>query len=382
MRVLHVLASGSVNWGGPPIAVFELARGLSKLGVSNSVVTLDETPYPRYSIPENIDVHFCGDALIPRLGIPGSWALVHTLRREIARTDLVHLHELWHLPQAVGSIMSKLSRKPYVVSPHGAVEPFFGGNSRLKSLAWHTYQRQVLRSAAIIHAINENEKELLSRSVGLSRIETVPNGIDIDRVDRFLRQANEESGGRMVPSPPFLLFLGRMTPKKGVAILLDSFRLLAGEFPRMKLVIAGPDPLGYAPSFKDQAAKLGLGGRVLFEGLVTEPFKYALLAAAEAFVLPSTSEGFSMAVLEALTCGTPVVVSVGCHLPEVESSGAGFVVELTTDSLSRALRKIIMDDRRRGSMGAAARRLVEERFSDTLAARAMVKLYNDALRTE
>src|SRR6266566_3021947 len=124
MRVLHVLASGSVNWGGPPIAVRTLVRGLGRLGVNNSVVTLDERPFPRFQFPESVRVHYCGNAIIPRLGMPTDGRIFRVLGLEIRDADVIHLHELWHVPQLAASILSKIARKPYVVSPHGAVEPF------------------------------------------------------------------------------------------------------------------------------------------------------------------------------------------------------------------------------------------------------------------
>src|SRR5438046_2543209 len=315
MRVLHVLASGSINWGGPPAAVFALANGLRKMGIAGSVVTLDEKPYPRFPIPDAVEVYFCGHALIASLGIPANAQLLRTLRREVALADVVHLHELWHMPQVLGSLISKAGRKPYVISPHGAMEPFYLVKPKLKLLAWHMYQRRVLKGASVVHAINPREEELLSALVGDLRIEVIPNGIDVSRVDLHLRQTRERIVGQRPPSSPFVIFLGRLAPKKGLQTLLEAFSRLVLDFPRLHLVIAGPDPFGLAPALQTQASKSGFGNRLTYLGIVTEPFKYALLAAAEALVLPSESEGFSMSVLEALACRTPVVVSEGCHLP-------------------------------------------------------------------
>src|SRR5437016_10339114 len=222
-----------MNWGGPPTAVIGLIRGLSKLGVSCTVVTLDENPFPRFPFPVEASVRFAGDALFPKIGIPNQSRLLRTLHDEVAKVDLVHLHELWHAPQLIGSLLSKLARKPYIISPHGAIEPFVGGMSVLKFIAWHAYQRLLLESASAVHAVNSYESRLLTMLLRQDRIPVIPNGVDLAQIDRYLGRPGGESFSVRRPASPFILFLGRLIPKKGIDLVLESFRQIADEFPEL-----------------------------------------------------------------------------------------------------------------------------------------------------
>ena len=91
--------------------------------------------------------------------------------------------------------------------------------------------------------------------------------------------------------------------------------------------------------------------------------RLAALSAADLFALPAVGEGFSMAVLEALACGLPVVLTPGCHFPEAEQAGAGVVVERAVEPLAAALRALLSDAVRRAEMSRAARSLVERCYT-------------------
>src|SRR5205814_797387 len=136
---------------------------------------------------------------------------------------------------------------------------------------------------------------------------------------------------------------------------------------------------GARADFERRVAAVGLGGRVHLVGPLSGRDKWAALAGAACFCLPSRQEGFSMAILEALACRVPVVVSEACHFPEVAESGAGEVVPLDAAAVAAALGRVLADPEAAGRMGAAGRLLVEGRFTWRRAAERSLETYERAL---
>jgi glycosyltransferase involved in cell wall biosynthesis len=161
---------------------------------------------------------------------------------------------------------------------------------------------------------------------------------------------------------PYVLFLGRLHYKKGLDYLADAFRIVAERDPVVHLVVAGPDD-GARSDFVRRVAAAGLADRVHVPGAVYGPEKLSAVAGAACFCLPSRQEGFSVAILEALACGTPAIVSDACHFPEVAEVGAGEVVPLDATAIAAALGRVLADAGRRERMGEAGRGLVAARFT-------------------
>jgi glycosyltransferase involved in cell wall biosynthesis len=186
---------------------------------------------------------------------------------------------------------------------------------------------------------------------------------------------------------PILLFLGRIHPKKGVDLLVRAFAGVLNLHPRAILVVAGSDAgSGYLDVIR-RLAETSIpgvdvptegdpcGSSVCFLGEVAGELKAKVLAGADVFVLSSHSEGLPVAVLEAMASGLPVVITPGCHLPEVPAAGAGLLVEPSLDDMVRGLDRLLTDPRARGRMGEQGQRLVKEKFSWTGIAKQTVEAY-------
>jgi glycosyltransferase involved in cell wall biosynthesis len=190
----------------------------------------------------------------------------------------------------------------------------------------------------------------------------IPNGVNLAEFDpppdaALFRRRLPALSGR-----PYILFLGRLHYKKGLDHLAEAFRIVAGQLPDVHLVVAGPDD-GARDDLEARVAAAGLVNRVHIPGPIYGPAKLSCVAGAACFCLPSRQEGFSVAILEALACGTPVVVSTECHFPEVAEVGAGEIVPLDTDALAAALNRVLADPARRARMGKAGRELVAAQFT-------------------
>jgi SAM-dependent methyltransferase len=171
-------------------------------------------------------------------------------------------------------------------------------------------------------------------------------------------------------------FLGRISAKKGVPLLVESFQSTAAAFPRAHLVIAGPDDEGIGRGLMPMIASAGLADRVSFLGVVGGSEKRTLLQRSDVFVLASADESFGIAVAEAMAVGCPVVVSPDVAIEDVvRASGAGLVVERDPSAIAHAIAMILSEPVRAAAMGEAGRRTVDERFSLPIVAAQLEAMY-------
>ncbi|OLE60025.1 MAG: hypothetical protein AUI36_12825, partial [Cyanobacteria bacterium 13_1_40CM_2_61_4] len=360
--------------------VRELAGALADLGVESSVVTLSHRGSANVQFPDDVTLRICGNAAEPKVGLPETGSLLRILFQETKSADLVHLHDMWHFPQLAGAIASRLRNRPYIVSPHGALEPWCLRQHRvLKVIAWESYQRSILNEAQWVHTLTLREQKTVQDLGVRSPISVIPSGVNLRSIDGFRRIGLPENDERGGVKQPFVLYLGRLDPKKQVDVLLDAFVRVAMENREISLTVAGSDPYGSWASMSKRIRQTGLSDRVCYLGYVDELMKFDLMSSAELFIQPSRTEGLSMAVLEAMACGTPVIVSSGCNIPEVEEFRAGFVVPDKAPDFSHAIVQVLQDDALRNLMKQNARRLIEERFTARAMAIAMKSVYEESL---
>jgi glycosyltransferase involved in cell wall biosynthesis len=278
----------------------------------------------------------------------------------IEESDLVHIHGLWQSPSLLGGWLSRRCQTPYVVSAHGMLEPWALRTRRWKkSIYAAATERRTLARAACLRALTCDEVSDY-RAFGLTNpIAVVPNGVHIpDTGPELFLDAFPTMRGRRL-----LLYLGRIHYKKGPDVLVKAWGLVAKRFPEVQLVIAGPDFERTEAAIKELAARLGVSDTITFAGLLRGDLKWSALAACSLFVLPSHSEGFSVAVLEALGSGKPVLISPQCHFPDVIERNCGWIVEPNVDRISELLAVALqMPPNTLADMGARGRALVQQKY--------------------
>ena len=289
-----------------------------------------------------------------------------------------HGHGLWELPVHYSATLSRKLNAPFMLCVHGMLEPWALNRSRLKKrLIGALYQDRDLRGASCLHAITPAEV-MSFRSYGLTNpIAVVPNGVDLSDFDGLGQQRGQfaalfpQSAGR-----PLALFLSRIHPKKGLIHLLRAWRSVGRDHPDWLLAVAGPDCNGHRAEIERLAGHLEIGRSLLFTGPLYGEEKLAVLANAEFFALPSFSEGFSVAVLEAMACRLPVLITPGCNFPEVEERGAGVIVEPTKEGTEQGLRQLMeLSAASRRSMGDCGQQLIKENHTWSMLAKRMIEVY-------
>jgi poly(glycerol-phosphate) alpha-glucosyltransferase len=300
-------------------------------------------------------------------------------------SDLVHVHGLWQFTSLAALRWHRGRRRPYMVSPHGMLDPWALRNARWKKqLVWRAYEKRHLQRAACLRALCLAEAEAIRR-LGLTRpICVIPNGVDLPGTPdpRQPRGPN----GLGLSDGKVLLYLGRLNPKKGLAPLLRAWREVGTANEKWSLVVAGWEQNRYEKTLRDLAGELGLRtscspdqaarGSVHFIGPQFGNEKVEWLRRCDAFVLPSFSEGVPMAVLEAWAFGKPVLISDHCNLPEGVAAGAAIRIEPTSSEIAAGLLSLFKsNDSVLQEMGRRGRSLVQAKYSWHKAAAEMREVY-------
>jgi glycosyltransferase involved in cell wall biosynthesis len=366
MRIAHVIRSLDPRGGGPQTVATRLATAQARLGHRVTLVAGEGPAIP----PEG---------WLPAL--PGPRPAVQECDPDAAAYDVLHLHGVWDRILYRTAAAARKRGTPYVVTPHGMLDPWSLAQKRWKKrLALALGYRAMLDGAAALHLLNADELRLIAPLRLRAPGAVLPNGVFLEEIDPLPPPAAFADTHPDVAGRPYILFVGRLHYKKGLDYLADAFRIVAARSPEVRLVVAGPDD-GARAEFERRVGGAELAGRVSVVGPLYGAAKWAALVGAACFCLPSRQEGFSVAVVEALACRTPAVVSEACHFPEVGEAGAGAVVPLDPDRIADALDVYLRDRGARDRAGAAGRRLVEERFTWPQVAARSLDLYRSLLPT-
>lgn len=389
MKVLHVIPTLDPRSGGPAEGLRLLGSELQKLsGFSVEVATLD-SPQAPWLTNFPIETHAIGPAYGNYRYCP---RLVRWLREHAANYDAVSIHGLWQ-HTGFGTWMAlRKTGMPYVIFPHGMLDPWFKRQYPLKHykkwLYWPWADYQVLRDARAVCFTCDEERLLARKSFWLycCREEVVGYGVrrpagDPEGQKRAFAERCPELRGHRI-----LLYLGRLHEKKAPDLLIEGFRqiITGGLRPTddgrpLALVMAGP---ASSPEYRHRLETLagdllhqpgtpgGLGPMITFPGMLEGELKWGACHSADALILPSHQENFGIAVVEALACGTPVLISNKVNIWREIARGGGLVEDDTVDGVVRLLtRWLTLSLDARTEMRKTATRCFETHFEIGHAAR-------------
>jgi poly(glycerol-phosphate) alpha-glucosyltransferase len=293
--------------------------------------------------------------------------------------DLVHTHGIWTYLSVVATRWSKsrdgLSARPYIVSTHGMLDPWALHNSRWKKIiAGFVFERRHLENATCIHAINRAEAAAI-RAFGLENpICIIPNGVEVRASDAANRTPPWTA--HMVRGRKVLLYLGRLHPKKGLSILFRGWKKASEREKGWTLVITGWDQGGYLRELEQLTRELNIGDSVQFTGPLFGEARDAAYQNADAFILPSLSEGQPLVVLEAWSHARPVIMTPQCNLPEGFEKRAAIRMSATVEGAARALEELFaLEESALQEIGRRGRDLVTDNFSWSQIASQMFAVY-------
>lgn len=297
--------------------------------------------------------------------VPG---LVDAMRAE--NIDVLHLHGIWKYPSAAGSAWARATGRPYVISPHGMLDPWILARGKWKkALARAAYEKESWRRAALFHALTPAEAGDIAKVVGggTQRVVTLPNGVDYR--PPAPGDAQDDASARKD-----VVYLGRIHPKKNIGALITAWAQLQGAMPG-RLVIAGWGDDEHVAQLKAQIAGAGCD-TISFIGPVFGAEKQRLFEQARFLALPSFSEGLPVVILEAWAAGVPTIMSEECNLPIGFSSNAALRSGHDPETVAQALgQAAALTPQQWGQMSANALEVIRNTYSQDSIAGKWVESY-------
>lgn len=381
MRILNICA---YTWeaGGPPKIIFDHTEVALRHGHQVDIlspISPGEKPYP---VPQGARLILCQRTpLISRFFREFSGELYRYLQKHVQEYDIIHCHGLWHFGTLAPFMLDRNVAK--VVTIHGVLDRWvYAHNNWKKTIIDTIAQKAYLRRADLVHINNTDEREDLLRYLGYQHpnVVIIPNGVKMSDFAQLPPKGTFRHKFGLPADHKLVLFMSRLNVKKGLDLLLPGFQDYIRQHPTAVLAIAGGND-GYEATTRQFIEQNQLGDSMKMVGMLTGEDKKAALADADLFTLPSYSEGFSMAVLEAMAAGTPTLVSDRVGFGEtIREHQAAELVELTPDSVRNGLAKMLGNENLRQQVKQNATALLQERYDINIVAKRLLDEYEKAVK--
>ncbi|WP_392667867.1 glycosyltransferase [Streptomyces sp. LN785] len=382
MKILHVVTLHTPDhaFGGPTRVALNLSKVQRAHGDDARIVALGdgfdgELPREVEGVPAHL---FQARHLLPMFEVSGitSGALLLAARRMMRGADLVHVHLMRDLVTLPAALLALALGRPLVVQTHGMVDPT---EKRVAQLTDLLGVRRVLRGAdAVLHLTETERRDVnaVAAPVPLTRTVRLVNGV----------RPQEHKPPRDPGRPPTVLFLARIQERKRPQDFVAAIPAVLAKYPDARFVLAGPDT-GALPGTLELAAQLGVLDALDHVGPLDHEEVLAAGRGADVYVLPSIEEPLGVSVLEAMSVGTPVVITRTCGLgPDVAEAGAGRVIdsrvgedEANAQKVAQAILELL-EPAANEEAGQAAWQLVNEHFTIEVVTQTLRRTYEDVVR--
>ncbi|MDJ0507644.1 MAG: hormogonium polysaccharide biosynthesis glycosyltransferase HpsP [Crocosphaera sp.] len=385
MKVLQIVPSISLVYGGPSQMVLGLSAALAKAGVDVTILTTNsngDTGQAPLDVPLGVPIEQEGYKIIyfpcsPFRRYKFSLGLLQWLNQHAKDYDIAHCHALFSPVTTAAATIARYQKLTYILRPLGTLDPAdLKKKRRLKQIYGNLLESPNIAGAAALHFTTEEEANISDRYGVKTKDLIIPLGVSFPD---SLPSKGETRKNLGIPNDvSLLLFMSRIAPKKGLNFLIEATENLLKKGLKFHLVLAGSNPqdTGYEEKIQQQINDSPLANCTTITGFVRGDLKLGLLQDADVFILPSYYENFGIAVAEAMAVGTSVVISQGVYIwPDVKSYDAGWVTTLDVDVLTEALEKAILSPQIREEKGKNAYQLVKDKYSWSAIAQQVIDAY-------
>lgn len=365
MKVLQVISSMGLKFGGPTTCTYSLLKGLrEQQSVGVDLLTFDA---------EDNDQIISREDFMKILPPPKHTRYGYSKGMKLwleanCCYDLYHTNALWQYASHAAARYAQKQNKPYVISPHGMLYPEGLKKSKwFKKFALALFQKKDLEKATAFHATSHKEMAYI-RAFGLTQpIAVIPNAIDVSSFSKAnsVAKLNHRKIG----------FLGRLAPIKNLELLIEAWAKSNSISQDAELVIIGDGDESYIEKLKLLINKNNIKN-IVFTGFLFGKEQEDIMQQLSYLVLPSKSENFGMVVPEALARGIPVIASKGTPWEELQIQHCGWWFDSDLKSLSAVLQEALnLDESKRMEMGKNGRVLVGKKYSKEAVSHMMTLFY-------
>jgi len=377
--------------GGPLRSTGNLIKSLRDKDVNSKIISPLPPDYDTSKLNElkkEYDVLYYDMDGIYKVFPSYSSKLSSVIENNLKDVDIIHLHGVFDYYTYF--VCRYIKNIPVVLSPRGSLVGW--GMKRSissyikKEFFLKTIGKMIFNRSNIIHFTTKYERDSFINIVGdkfADKMRIIPNGLSIIEhkieSDLFIKKFS-------LADKKIILFIGRVSQEKALDLLIIAFARLLNDDKvykeKLLLVIAGPDEKGYKKVVEELIDKYSIRDNVLFTGHIDGDIKWSAYKSAEIFVLPSYTENFGMSVVEAMSCGAPVVVSnmVGIQ-KEIDENNAGIIVETNVDSLYKGMKTLLENPKLREEVSRNGKRMVYDLYDINKVADKMIKMYEEAINS-
>ena len=380
MRILQIVPSISLIYGGPSQMILGLAPALAQQGVKVTVITTNsngDNGQKPLEVPLNQAIQQDGYQIIyfkcaPFRRYKFSIDLFRWLNRHANDFDLAHIHALFSPVSSIAATICRRKKLPYILRPLGTLDPAdLQKKQQIKKLYAAVLEGPNLANAAAVHFTSEQEAKVSERFGKQTKDLILPLGVvsfeeQQNKIIHYERKKEVLNKYNISDKVPLILFMSRLAPKKGLNLLIPALEKLLSENLKFHFVLAGTNPQdpNYEQQIKKHIEASPLKPHTTIAGFVMGELKSILLQTADLFVLPSYYENFGIAVAEAMVVGTPVVISDQVHIcQEVGNSKSGWVCEINLQALTNLLREALKSPEERQYRGLQAQQYALKHYS-------------------
>lgn len=394
MNILQIIPYFEWSYGGPVRVVYELSRELAQMGHEVTIYTTDVGMRAKLKDEQKIHLDKCievryfnclSNYISNNFKMHFSLDMYYAMRANIKKFDIIHLHEYRGIPNVCAHYFARKKSIPYILQAHGSSPGVIGYQEIDRTLSKQLFDNiignKIANNASKLIALTSVEAESYQRlGANCRKIEIIPNGINLTEFKNLPRKGKFREIYKISSKALIILFLGRINKIKGLDILAHAFSDIVKELRNAKLVIIGPDD-GYLKTLEHLTNQLELSDKVIFIGPLYGVDKLEAYVDADIYVLPSVYETFPLTVLEALACGTSVVVTDNCGISDTVIKLGGFVSSSDSSDLGRVIIQALTTEKRGKGGNDKSRSVILNDFNWTTIAKRYEDLYMNVLLT-